>query len=76
MRLLVDEAFAQVSRVELLEDVFVVEVFEDRDGGGQPVVNLALRDSLLRLFQQGVAIPGKQLGSLGRSLGGTVVDDG
>jgi hypothetical protein len=49
----------QVSRVELLEDVLVVEVLEDGDGLVQLVVDLALGDALLRFLQQCIAVTSK-----------------
>ena len=56
MRLLVDEAFAQVSRVELLEDVFVVEILEHSYRTVELVIDLSLADTFLRLLKQGIAI--------------------
>jgi len=49
----------KISSVELLEDVFVVKVLENGDGLAQLVVDLALRNALLRFLQQGVTIAGK-----------------
>ena len=54
-----DEPLAQAPAVELLEDVLVVEVLEDRDAARQLVVNLALGNPLARLLQQRVAIPAR-----------------
>ena len=56
MRLLVDEAFAQVSRVELLEDVFVVEILEHSYRTVELVIDLSLAYTFLRLLKQGIAI--------------------
>ena len=72
MRLLVDEPLAEVARVKLLEDVLVVEVLEHRDGVGQLVVDLGLRDALLRLLQQAVAVPGQKLRGLEYQVGKSV----
>ena len=54
-----DEPLAQAPAVELLEDILVVEVLEDRDAARQLVVDLALGNSLARLLQQRVAIPAR-----------------
>ena len=49
----------QISRVELLEDVLVVQVLEDGDGLVQLVVDLTLGDALLRFLQQSITIAGQ-----------------
>ena len=42
----VDQPLAQAAAVELLENVLVVQVFEDCDAARQLVVDLRLRDPL------------------------------
>jgi hypothetical protein len=53
------ESLSKISRVELLEDVLVVEVLEDGNGVAQLVVDLVFADALLGLFQKGIAVAGQ-----------------
>ena len=48
----VDQPLAQGPRVELLEHVLVVQIFEDCDAAGQLVINFCLGDSFARLLEQ------------------------
>jgi hypothetical protein len=53
------ESLSKISRVELLEDVLVVEVLEDGNGVAQLVIDLVFADALLGLFQKGIAVAGQ-----------------
>ncbi len=59
MGLLVDEALSQAPRVELLEHILVIQVFEDGYRRLQFLVDLVLADTFLGFFQKRVAILGQ-----------------
>ena len=59
MRLLMDQTFAQISRIKLLEDILVVQVLEDSDAVVEFVIDLIFTDAFLRFFQQVITILGQ-----------------